>query len=297
MRLLITLLIPIFIVPSLLGQYVEESITYDTDKGIYWVYYWSITDSVYYEIPFFPGNKCKPIVSAGVEKNNSVYKYTYSLFNDNDSVRELYEFSVEVDQNVFDIEAPNIEWSGDYVLWKNAVRWAHVNSVSDTIGTLPGQEVDGIFAFSSTNLPGIILAYAASYWGLGNSPDEGPFGEINILIDSLMQATRHVEIITIGPKDPPHPFVPLDFLDMLIIYKDEAFELGWITHEGIKNSLNQKLYDARGELEVGNITAAGNILQAFINEVEALNRAGQHITGEAYALLKYNAEYLIGRLE
>lgn len=39
---------------------------------------------------------------------------------------------------------------------------------------------------------------------------------------------------------------------------------------------------------------AKNILDASLNEVEAQN--GKHLTSEAYALLKYNVQYLVERL-
>jgi hypothetical protein len=99
---------------------------------------------------------------------------------------------------------------------------------------------------------------------------------------------------TIGPKDPPSPFVSLGFLDTIISYKHQAFSLGWIDNQGIVNSLDAKLDNAKKHLEKGKTTPAINVLQAFVNEVEA--QKDKHVTSEAYALLKYNAEYLIAKL-
>lgn len=48
------------------------------------------------------------------------------------------------------------------------------------------------------------------------------------------------------------------------------------------------------QLGRGNANPAIGSLQAFLNEVEAQN--GKHITGEGYALLYYNGEYLLDRL-
>ena len=76
--------------------------------------------------------------------------------------------------------------------------------------------------------------------------------------------------------------------------KHEAFSLGWITNQGIEQSLDAKLENAKKKIEQGNTNAAKNILEAFINEVEA--QKDKHLTSEAYGLLKYNVEYLIGKL-
>lgn len=111
------------------------------------------------------------------------------------------------------------------------------------------------------------------------------------LLDSIK-----VRGVTIGPTAPPANFVPLAFLDTLMSYKHQAFALGWIKNQGIVTSLDQKLDNAKAQLQRNNKTAARNMLHAFINEVEALNKGGGQITSEAYALLKFNAEYLISKL-
>ncbi|HLE09386.1 MAG TPA: hypothetical protein VI914_07135, partial [Thermodesulfobacteriota bacterium] len=106
-----------------------------------------------------------------------------------------------------------------------------------------------------------------------------------------------------GPTAPPLDFKPLEFLNYIISLKHEAFTLGWIKNAGIENSLDKKLDSARKSLERGSATSAKNILSAFINEVEAQGcatyndcPAGKHLTPEAWALLKYNIEYLLERL-
>ena len=109
---------------------------------------------------------------------------------------------------------------------------------------------------------------------------------------------------TLGPTAPPADFKPVDFLNYIINMKHEAFSLGWITNKGIENSLDAKLDNAKKKIERDNVQAAQNILNAFINEVEAQGcerfencPPGKHLTTEAYALLFYNVKYLIGQLK
>ena len=107
--------------------------------------------------------------------------------------------------------------------------------------------------------------------------------------------SNYVRRETVVPGKLSDTFIQLNFLDTLISYKHQALSLGWIDNEDIANSLDSKLDNTKKNLASGDNTAAKNILRAFIYEVEAQN--GKQLTSEAYALLKYNAEYLINRLK
>lgn len=97
----------------------------------------------------------------------------------------------------------------------------------------------------------------------------------------------HADLTVIQPD--------ISLIEMLIDDVDESYQNGWVDNQGIANSLNQKLENAKKQLEKGKTKQAVNILNAFINEVEA--QKDKHLTSEVYVLLKYNAEYLIQRLE
>lgn len=100
---------------------------------------------------------------------------------------------------------------------------------------------------------------------------------------------------TIGPTAPSADFKPIEFLNYVIDLKHQTSSLGWITNKGIEQSLDAKLENAKKKLEQGNNTAAKNILEAFINEVEA--QKDKHLTSEAYALMKYNVQYLMEKIQ
>ena len=89
---------------------------------------------------------------------------------------------------------------------------------------------------------------------------------------------------------------PQDFTDSLETFRLRSCEeLGWITNQGICNSLRVKLRNVRRHLERDKPKQARNVLNAFINQVEA--QRGKHITEEGYALLYFNAEYLMDKLD
>lgn len=148
--------------------------------------------------------------------------------------------------------------------------------------------IDSSFMFESTGLPSLLASYLR---GKNHPVSPPPFDEELWYRDIT---TNSVVKSTIGPADPPNPFVASVFLDTLISYKHQALNLGWIKNQGIANSLDQKLDAAKAQLGKKNNKAAKNILEAFISEVEA--QKGKQLTSEAYALLKFNAEYLVSKL-
>ena len=162
----------------------------------------------------------------------------------------------------------------------------------------PGRSLGG-FELVSKGVPAIRRCIVSPYFDvmvLFPDSDDTTVTYSPPPVDSVREAVKF-RGLTIGPAAPPLNLVPAVFIDTLISYKHQALALGWIKDPGTTTSLDQKLNNARQQLERGNTKSAKNILEAFVNEVEALNKQGKQITSEAYALLKYNAEYLISKLE
>lgn len=74
-----------------------------------------------------------------------------------------------------------------------------------------------------------------------------------------------------------------------------SYKIGWISNEGIHNSLLQKLNNAYNSYNRGQIDAGINTLQAFNNEVKA--QRGKKLTEDATTILTENAELLIQKWE
>ena len=127
--------------------------------------------------------------------------------------------------------------------------------------------------------------------------------------DSIKESLRF-RGLTVGPSAPPANFVALSFLDTLISYKHQAVSLGWLRdkrdedcdddeklEEGIIRNLDKRLDKARRAIERGDSSKAKKELEKFVRKVEKIRRRGeQQMTSEAYALFKFNAEYLISKL-
>jgi len=255
-------------------------------------------------VVFEPGTKINPKVNSVVTKDSqkNTYLYSYSIENGADSQQNLDTFILEF--GVDDVTDASTMWSSDRIRGVQDEQIAFVNRWmwSGAQGLEPTESANG-FALESPGLPGITNANFQ-----GRAPilawPTAPGGNLLKQIFALkVYPANHVLRKTVAPVAPPSSFVPLDFLETLVSYIDQAFNLGWIDDHDIVNDLDEKLEDAKQQLEQGETKEAIEILQDFIEEVE--EEAGveeeeeddeKHLTSEAYALLKYNAEFLIGKL-
>ncbi len=241
---------------------------------------------------FDAGNKIDLNVSTTVVTQSASFLYKYSVESLATSEQDVWMFWIVTSDSNRTFLAGNIPgWDTPIVHVEDGlefIQWAGPKE----LGIKPGEQTD-LFSFQSVMTPGFCTFYAEGYhpapsFEPGMAPDSIPGYE------DLTPYGPGIVGKTVGPVLPPAPFVTVDFVDTLASYKHQAFALGWINNQGIVNSLDAKLDNAKKHLEKGKITPAINVLQAFINEVEAQN--GKKLTSEAYALLKFNAEFLIDQL-
>jgi hypothetical protein len=224
-------------------------------------------------------------IRAAVVRTGQLLLYDYKLSSRHTSLQRVWRFSVRHGSVVQDLLAPDGWDMRISPVPFPRVSWGASDSTNDIF---PGESLPG-FSFSSQGIPSIGDFYATG-WVEPPSFDIEPDSIIGgVFPENSFQGK------TLVPVNPLDPFVPLTFLDTLISYKHQARSLGWILNDGIVTSLDQKLEAARPAI-INDRPSAKNILQAFVNEVEALNQQGNQLTSEAYALLKFNAEYLISKL-
>jgi hypothetical protein len=233
-----------------------------------------------------------------------------------EAVQSIWRFFVEVKSSSFNPTAPT-DWHSSILKRDSimAVAWSSEDSSADVT---PSKTLIG-FKISSLGIPAIVGFYARGYLEPPEGETEYQKGSKDVLVNS-------VHGITLGPSDPPNPFSPLVFLDTLISYKHQSVTLGWLTshrdddcdddersEDGIIKNLDKRLEKAKKALIQRDSVKARRELEKFVKKVERIwkrsqdedkkrgrdrdgDRAGSVMTGEAYALLKYNAEYLIERL-
>jgi hypothetical protein len=134
---------------------------------------------------------------------------------------------------------------------------------------------------------------------------------------------------TIGPTAPPLNFDASIWIDTLLSYTRRSVDLGWLgsgrdddcdndehPQDGIERNIEHRLTMAQRELQDGDSVKARRDLQMLVNKVDRIWKRGQMLekkhehdredwwqhrkdwvvmTSEAYALLKYNIDYLIDK--
>ena len=88
--------------------------------------------------------------------------------------------------------------------------------------------------------------------------------------------------------------MPQKIIDELLNYNEESLDLNWIKNENTFNKYTNLLNTAKTALEQNQISQARTALQSIIQEVDIDSTS--NITSEAYALLRYNTEYLLENL-
>jgi len=263
-------------------------------------------------------------VGFDLARSNQIYNYSYSVSNGIAAQESVYVFDIRLPNNV-PITSQSTSSSWKKVFFSAApeiVRWhATVDRKShhfkDLIG--PGTSRSG-FSFGSNLLPGIVIYYSEG-WAPAPVFEEGEATDSIPGYSDLTAYGPGVVGKTVGPTQLPNPFNSLVFLDTLLSYIDQSHSLGWINNtrdddaeqdenaeDGIVKNLDKRLTQTRDLIDKGKTDAARNRLEKFLDKVEKLwarqqkeeakNRKNPKIifTSEAYALLKYNGEYLLDHL-
>lgn len=163
-------------------------------------------------------------------------------------------------------------------------------STAERYRIVPGKVTPG-FVFSSAGLPAIRdirVDPNIDTEKLGAEYEENS-EKLEILEEKVKWTGK-----TIGPKAPPKTLNIAGFLSDLIGSKDQSVQLGWVKNKGVLNSLEVKLNEAQKKIASGDLKAAKNILTAFLSEVAAQKDKG--LSPEAYAILYFNAKYLIDHM-
>ena len=210
--------------------------------------------------------------------------FNYTIKNDSASKQPIGRFSVEkIFDLVYDINAPH-KWQGSYShTWDNLLKWGIISDSRFYPYNFiqPSNHLDSISFVCDSILP-----YITSYYIQGKNGDSFP--DDQYIFENSFKGK------TISGKNPPDPFIPIDFLDSLLNYNTQSFELGWITNQTTTDKYDSLFNLAKSQLQQNNNTGAKAILQTVLQEVDI--DSTDYLTSEAYALVRYNTEYLLDNI-
>ena len=166
----------------------------------------------------------------------------------------------------------------------------YASTFLDTLFLLPGQRVDGI-ELMSRGLPAIrsfivepVFDDDVYYGNREPDPDE---------VDSVTHIICYYGK-TVGPQSPPKIFLPTAWCDTVSNYTSQSRTLGWFTNQSTAEKYLRYFSSAKSQLQSNNIAGARSTLQTVLTN--AISDSTSNLTSEAYALIRYNTEYLITQL-
>ena len=229
-----------------------------------------------------PKDRLNPEINCYVEKIFSDYKYNYTIKNTISSLQKIVLFGINAEtENILDFTQPlnwNFFFRGDenfiYAFVKSP-EWSYFNSFIKQ-----GEEKND-YSFISSGLPKINKVYFQGY----NT-------ESDLELEKIKSNSFFTQ--TISPHDPPDSLIHLDFLDTLLNYNQRSLELGWITNQATADKYDSLFTQAKTLLEGNHIPWVDSTLHTVLQEVD--EDSSGNITSEAYALLRYNTQYLAKHL-
>jgi len=237
---------------------------------------------------FLANNRLSVKTTCWVVQSGLLLEYYYRWSNDSTSAQKIRSiFLQDANHEAIAISPPG---------WLSLLPTKPFNAILWDLGDSQkrrmikaGQSGEG-FELRDTGLPAIIRYFVKGY-APSTIWDEPEHTDEEVRNDILMNS---VSGFTIAPKLPPSPFEPLNFLDTLSSYTTQSRSLGWINNQPTADKYLGYFSTARAKLVQRDSGGARTILQQVLHDVDIDSTA--NLTSEAYALLKFNTEYLVGAL-
>jgi hypothetical protein len=225
-----------------------------------------------------PRNRVDEDLRAKVEKTIDGYKYQYTVKIESTSIQDVNQILLECEINSVQKVVSRKGWI--FKLWEDLLGWTNASHPPTENLLLAGQ-IDSSFVYVSSGLPKILYYYVRGY-----NSDQVSFKNLK---------ENSASGLTIGAANPPDPFSAAGFADSLIQYCVKSDSLNWITDSASTAKYSGYFENAKSHIQQNNKPAAINVLDSVLTNVEA--DGGVTLTSEAYALIKYNTEYLRDHLE
>ena len=244
-----------------------------------------------------------------VSLDSGYFRFHYSFVSDSSSVQSMVSVAVEL----------NDEWREDGGSLRNAVAptekdWGESPHVGEKVRWFAQYDTTGIdilelaphaailrgerlsFSFEAEGLPGIVR-----FWSEGWAPWFFNEDEIDSLLqEGYPESDLHAADenfltgYTIGRRSTPNPFEGITFIDTITSYINQGRSLGWILDQPTASKYSTLFDSARGKLQANQIIRTRAKLDTVLMNVHSDSSA--HLTSEAYALLRFNTEYLLKML-
>ena len=261
----------------------DTSITYSWNGNLYGL--WPTTQQVPRRT-LLPANRLIPSAKVSVSKPGSNYDYSYCWADSSASKQSIAGIYLRGVTSTCTVSKPQ-NWLA--AIWPDTavIGWNAVLNFNDMVK--PGESKQG-FGLSCSGLPIVV-----TYYVQGNRPVaiEGPSDQ-EITTEEYRDDifNNSVAGFTIGPGAPPaiEPYASLAFTDTLLSYTKRSRALGWILDQPTADKYTGLFNRIHSDLDQQQKTMALLRVDTVLSQVH--QDSATHLTSEAYALLRFNAEYL-----
>lgn len=270
----------------------KDTLIFNMEKQEYEISYWTkiAGKDSFMTVIFIPSNKVVPQINAKVEKNISEYCFNYKIENQKTSKMPLEQFFIEIDSSIYYETNAQNEWYGTKTTILSGYCWFGEKNLEIN------SSLDGFIVKSSnTHFVGIGNAYFLGRTPMYQLTEEETSDYFFEILDSLSSfPLNYVQRKTIVPVSIANNISHAEFIDTLKSYIVKSLSLTWINHQPVAEKYDTYLTNAKSALHENKFILARCYLQDILREVDI--DSSSTITSEAYALLRYNTEYLISKL-
>lgn len=276
---------------------VDGEIIYDERTGNFLVR-WTGRDGQRKTIVYQVATRLDAVVMASAEydPDENAYRYSYVLKNLPSSRRKLQSLYLETQASVRNVTAPDSSWYSraftayNREVFKASNGWAWADTLRGRAGLLPGEEASGM-SFLSSGLPSVVKCYVRHYSSSVGVGEEMP-RQLSAAIRRVGWKIPHG--VTVGPLIPSERIHPAAFARKILGMLDVSVQQGWIESPSVAQEMRVLLGNAAAAFDRGELERASDVLESLLKRVEEENQ--QTLLSEAYALLRFNVEFLLAHL-
>ena len=292
-------------------------------KNIFYilVIYYSIIGQIFaQEYPRIKSAKinCSTIFST----SNKLFYYKYIITNDQISTGDLISFGIDIslidstevdtvglifnnalERTFFDLDYPDLK--GKVILpgisntpsgWDGSLTQQYTLDFFGFPEIKPGEFLNN-FEINSFGLPSIrkvIFSIAKdtvidSWPSIEDTTSTLSFGQMDSILASLDYSSW-----TVAPNFFPKDISFSAIIDTITSYTQRSSQLGWIKNQSTADKYANYFNTAKTQLQQNNITGVRSTLNNVLSN--ASQDSTSNLTSEAYALIRYNTEYLLANL-
>ncbi len=243
---------------------------------------------------FLVQNNVDVLIMASVQRVDSLFKYYYMLHNLPNSKQEIKHFYLHfINDSIYSSSQPK-NWL--FVGSSGLFLFGCLEDPSlfyDSVNFIKKGEFKE-FNFTVNGLPTIIQYFIQAYNKEPSVYDtiDGRTITSDDLENNIFNNSKSGH--TVGPSNIFDSLGNFERVDTLLVYATQSYQLGWIKNQTTADKYDSLFNLAKTQLQQNNNIGAKATLQTVLQEVDI--DSTENLTSEAYALLRYNTEYLITKI-